>query len=102
MVLQDGEELAQFPGIPDAEAVKGLDHDGFDLAGLNGAQEALEVGPLVGPVPAFVVLQPLVDLDAGSLDRLALAERVLGVGRASEIGDGGHSLLSSTKSLPSL
>ncbi len=82
MVFQDGEKLAQFPGIPDTEAVKGLNDNGLDLSGLDAAQEALEVGPLVGLVPAFVILKPLVDLQPGSLNRFALAECVLFVSAA--------------------
>jgi hypothetical protein len=50
-----------FPGIPNAESVEGLNDNRLDLPGLDAAQEALEVGPLVGLIPALVVLKPLVD-----------------------------------------
>jgi hypothetical protein len=94
VVFEDGEKLAEFPGVPNAKAVKGLNDNRLDLPGLDAAQEALEVGPLVGLVPAFVVLKPLVDFQAGSLNGFALAERVLFVGAASQVRNGRHDVCS--------
>ena len=90
MVLQNREELAKLPGVADPKAVEGLDDDGIDLPRLDGTQEPLKIRPLVGAVPAFVVFQPLVDFEAGSLDRLTLPERVLRIGTTPEVCDGRH------------
>lgn len=101
MVLQNREERAELVGVPNAEAVKRLDHDGIDLPGLDGTQEALEVGALVGLVPALMVLKPLVDLESQTLDRFTLAERVLFVSAATQVGNGKHQQ-SPQRSLPSI
>ena len=90
VVLQDREELAEFPGVPDAEAVEGLDHDRIDLASLDGLQEPLEIGPLVGFVPDSWSSSQWSMRMLGTLDVFPLPKRVLGIGGTSQITDCGH------------
>ena len=90
VVTQDREELAHFVGVLDTETVQGLHHNGLNLPSLDGTQETLKIGALVGLVSALVVLKPLVDLEAGSLDFFTLAQRVLLVRTTAKVRNGGH------------
>ena len=94
VVFQNREELAEFPGVPDAKTVKGLNNDRIHLPRLDGPQEPLESRAFIGAVAAFVIFQPVVDGDTGSYDVFALAKRVLFIGATSQIRHGRHDVCS--------